>query len=504
MEHNIHLQFSSSLENITDINDSFSSGVLKICYTGVNRNGSLIKKNSVERAIPSMFNCPVVCNYDVESNSIGGHDMSLVHTDDGNTRVINLTDAVGVIPAGANTWWSVEEDNGVEHEYLMAEAILWKRSPAFSKIQADGITSQSMEINVKDGSMSDGVFVIEDFTFTAFCLLGDDVEPCFESASLQVFGRESVSAQFADMMKELKEAFTMIQPPQSGCNIQMTKGGDGVLEQKIALMEEFGFAADMLDFSLEDFSLDELRVKFEEMKAANEQASQAAFAMVEQFREELMNALREETVETCFGDMPRYCYVDCDQDVSEVYCYDMNDWKLYGFAFSVNGDAVTVDFDSKKRKKFTIVDFDEGEQPFAFAAMFEAATKKYTDNDAQWSQQYQAASETIATMESELGELREFKAGVEKDKIVAAKNDIFASFEDLVGTEEFEALKENCDQYELDVLEEKCYALRGKRSSVATFSHEPVAQKVPKLIVNQPAMRDFEPYNGIFVEYGIN
>jgi hypothetical protein len=69
-----------------------------------------------------------------------------------------------------------------------------------------------MEINVKNGSMSDGVFVIDDFTFTAFCLLGEDVAPCFESASLQMFERDSVSQQFADMMKEFKETFTMLQP----------------------------------------------------------------------------------------------------------------------------------------------------------------------------------------------------------------------------------------------------------------------------------------------------
>lgn len=127
MEHNMRLQFSSSLENISDVNESFSSGVLKICYTGANRNGSFLSKSSIERALPTMFNCPVVCNYDVESDTIGGHDMDIVYTDDGRAKLVNLTYAVGVIPAGANTWWSVSEDDGVEHEYLMTEAILWKR-----------------------------------------------------------------------------------------------------------------------------------------------------------------------------------------------------------------------------------------------------------------------------------------------------------------------------------------------------------------------------------------
>ena len=47
----------------------------------------------------------------------------------------------------------------------------------------------------------------------------------------------------------------------------------------------------------------------------------------------------------------------------EVYCWDRNDWLLYGFGYKLNGDSVVIDFESKKRKKYTIVDFDEGEQP---------------------------------------------------------------------------------------------------------------------------------------------
>ena len=501
MEHNMRLQFSSSLENISDVNESFSSGVLKICYTGANRNGSFLSKSSIERALPTMFNCPVVCNYDVESDTIGGHDMDIVYTDDGRAKLVNLTDAVGVIPAGANTWWSVSEDDGVEHEYLMTEAILWKRQPAFSKIETDGIVSQSMEINVKNGSMSDGVFVIDDFTFTAFCLLGEDVAPCFESASLQMFERDSVSQQFADMMKEFKETFTMLQP-QKEVVIEMMKGGDEVLEQKIALMEEFGFNAEMLEFDLEEISLEDLRVKFEEMKTAQEEAAKAAFALAEQFREELMEALRVETVETCFGEMARYNYVDYDSESMEVYCYDMNDWKLYGFSFAKNGDAVSVDFDSKKRKKFSIVDFEEGEQHSAFASVFEFATKSFGDNDAQWTQRYQTASETISTMETELTELRQYKADIESAAQMEHRNEVLSQFEDLNGIEEFESLKEVCGEYDLDTLEEKCYALRGKHGVQMSFSQTP---KTPKLKVEQTGyVKNDEPYNGVFVKYGIN
>ena len=88
------------------------------------------------------------------------------------------------------------------HEYLCTDVLLWKRQEAYKKIKEDGITDESMEISVKEGKMVDGVYVIERFEFTAFCLLGT-AEPCYESASLEVFSCGDFKQQLADMMQVL-------------------------------------------------------------------------------------------------------------------------------------------------------------------------------------------------------------------------------------------------------------------------------------------------------------
>ena len=124
MKHDIKLRFDSSIKQIEDINESFSSGIMRICYSGVNRNGSKISKDAIERAKPTMFNCPVVCNYDIETNSIGGHDIDLIHTTDGGMRIVNLTSAIGVVPSGAATWWEPVAENGDTHDYFITEIIL--------------------------------------------------------------------------------------------------------------------------------------------------------------------------------------------------------------------------------------------------------------------------------------------------------------------------------------------------------------------------------------------
>ena len=361
-ERNMSIVFSSGISAITERNSSFDSGVLRVCYTGRNRNNSFISKETFERCMPSIYNCPIVCRYDRETDTIGSHDMELVTDNDGGMRIVNVTHPVGVIPESANYWWEEIEDDSGLHEYLCVDALLWKRQEAYKKIKEDGITDESMEISVKEGEMIDGVYVIKRFEFTAFCLLGT-AQPCYESASLELFSRDDFKAQLAEMMQEFKETFSLVQPSQEVVihPQNYSEGGEGVLEQKIALMAEFGLSAEQLDFNLDDFTVEELRAKFEEMKAvAPEVKPVENFALAEQFREELINALSTETVETCFGTMTRYWYVDYDSEAAEVYCHDTEDWKLYGFPYSMNGDNVTVNFAEKKRKKFSIVACAEG------------------------------------------------------------------------------------------------------------------------------------------------
>lgn len=496
----VHMAYSSSLSSLCEINSSFDTGVLRIAYTGANRNGSFISKETFERCIDTLYNCPIVCHYDRETDSIGGHDMEFVTSEDGSMHLVNITIPIGVIPESSKYFWNVvEEEDGTEHEYLCADVLIWKRQEAYKKIKEDGITAHSMELTVKDGEMEGGLFVIKDFEFTAFCLLGDEHEPCFESSALSLFSYDEMKKQMADMMSDLKNEFSLVVPPVGDNDIHTKnypmEGGEKVLNEKLALVAEYGFEVEKLGFSIEDMTLEELREKFEVMKSAEPKAD---FALAGQIRDEINNALSVEKIECCWGEMTRYHYVDHDHEAMQVYCYDAEDWNLYGFAYSMNGDNVVIDFESKKRMKFAIVDFDEGEQIAPFASIFEEVAKQYTANDTQWSEKYQTASDTITSMNKELGSLRQFKTDAEETAKAAAREEVFAQFEELVGVEEFDTLRENCAEYELDALEEKCYAIRGRRGVTAKFAQESTTTKL-KVDKTHPAN---EPYGGLFVRYG--
>ena len=505
---NMNLTFSSALTDLCEVNSSFDAGILQIAYPGKNRNGSSISKNAFERAIPTMFNCPVVCHYYREENALGGHDVELIKNEDGNFKMIPVTQPVGVIPESSNVFWkTVTENDGTVNEYLCAEALIWKRQEAYDKIKDDGITSQSMEITVKEGEVKDDVFNIDDFEFTAFTLIG--VEPCFESASLEFASNNTkeFKEQMSDMMKDLKESFSKVITPTGDDNKAKNnpmEGGKVVLD-KAKLIEKYGIDVESLDFSIDDFSEKELEEKFIAINAEKEKFE--LNGNMREFVAEALCSIKGEGVD--YDGKPYeyslYCFEDFDPEKGEVYGWDREDWLLYGFKFENNGDNVVIDQESKKRMKFSIVEFDEGEQGSPFLETFnkmKEELKESADKIKEFSEEKVETSEKISAMEAELGELKQYRLDREAEIARAERDSVFANFEDLEGYEEFAELKDKCMDFELDALEKECYAIRGKHAVNVNFSAS--KDNAPKLPVGKEHTEEKdEPYGGLFKVYNV-
>ncbi len=535
--------FNSSIEELADINPSFARGILRIAYHGKNRNRMLIPKKAFIDAIPSAFNCPVVCHYDRATDSIGAHDMEVVRKND-DMKLVNITDPVGVVPESARMWWStVTEDNGETHEYLCTDIYLWKRQEAYAHLKENGITSESMEIQILSSKMQDdGYMQVDKFEFLAFCLL-ESAEPCFESAGIELFSLADFKTKYTEMMNDFKREFSQV-ITASADDIKdtfQTKGGACDLDVN-ELMSKYGLSAEDVDFDTQDMDSTEIEQRFARIRSMKdgtqsdfsdtesddhsaEQADSAEVASLdeqpqeddhkseateqlmdddddealpgkvqqysltmEQFFSELWEAVSAVTyTDPTWGEMSRYWYVDCDRDAGEVYVIDFMDGKLYGMPFAMNGDNVVIDYTSAKRKKTTYVDFDEGDATFSCKTVFESVM------------------DTLKTkfepLDKEVRTLRQFKQSVDDKMRLEAENEVFSRFPDLAGMELFEALKDECKELTVEQLEEKCFAIRG-RMTTAKFSAND-APKPMRLPIEGTDEKNDEPYGGIFVKYGI-
>lgn len=188
-------------------NSGYSRARLKIFYPGANRNGSYIEKTVGEQMISTLPGTPVVGFYDV------GTDDYLDHMTPQHTK------AYGFVPTDSmNFQWELMLDpDGVYRTYACADIILWTaRYPEAKKIVGK---SHSMELNPKTISggfkVIDGeeYFNIDHAEFFGLCVLGDNVEPCFEGSSFyslkdKQVAYSTVKSDLTQMQKEYYELAT--------------------------------------------------------------------------------------------------------------------------------------------------------------------------------------------------------------------------------------------------------------------------------------------------------
>ena len=494
----MRLEYSSALLNLVDVNPSFDLGTLRIAYTGKNRNRSFIAKEAFERAIPSMYGCPVVANYIREDDEIGSHDGEFVSDDKGNIDYVNITQPVGFVPPGANWKWEVVEDNGEIHQYLTTEVILWKRQEAYKKIKDNGVTKQSMEISVNNGEMLDDYYNIIDFYFTAFCLLGT-AEPCFESASLFTFERKAqLEKELSEMFEDFKLAFAADE------RFRVKEGDETRMDKFNQLLGQYGVTAEDITFEVDGLTDEELEAAFAEAFTTEEEfeekthveevseeefeeevpaaaSDEEEFALAGQIRQLLSEAVHGvEIIDTEWGSYSRYYMVDYDESALEVYFEDSTDWNLYGASYSFNGDNIIVDFENMKRKKYSIVDFDEGEETFTLKGYVEQFVNAYA-----------------AKADAAYSELEEKYTALVKTDNKRLASELFAGFEEkLGGMPEFEALKKSSDVFDLTELEDKLYAMVGRKQFILKKNITTRSPKAPVILAEKSEQKG--PYGDLF------
>lgn len=205
------LDFKASISDVKQVNPLFSSCKVRVLYTGRNRNMSILTRDAVEKALPTLKNIPIVGEFNESNSDYKGHGGAI---DLESYKYIHTTKPYGVVPESATyTWEEVKIKDGSTREYLTIEGCyLWtgRYEEAYSIIENG--KGQSMEIEVSDGTWveEDEAYRIDNFVFSALCILGDDVEPAFEDAKITAYSldKDSFKVEFSNMLTELESSLS--------------------------------------------------------------------------------------------------------------------------------------------------------------------------------------------------------------------------------------------------------------------------------------------------------
>ena len=204
-----------------DINPLMSRCEIKVLYLGENRNHSYITKEVASDMAKTLRGAPIVGYYKEDKEDFGDHGERVIFDDEG-VKFECLTKPYGFVDPNSEVWFQKFEDtddfgNTTTREYLMATGFLWTEQYEECKSVLEKGKNQSMELDEKtlDGHWSTNsktgmdFFIINDAIFSKLCILGDDVEPCFEGARVTA---PEVSTSFSKVDDTFKKTlYTMMQ-----------------------------------------------------------------------------------------------------------------------------------------------------------------------------------------------------------------------------------------------------------------------------------------------------
>lgn len=442
------LEFQTSIGEIKQINSLFSMCKVRIMYSGRNNNLSIMEKAVVEKALPSIIGVPIVGEYSEENKDFKGHGGKI---DLDSYKYIHTTKPYGFVPESANyEWEEVTAKDGSKREYLsISGCYLWTgRYPEALEVIQYG-KGQSMEIEVTKGEWDDNedAYRINDFIFSALCILGDDFSPAFEDAAITAYtlNKESFKQEFSKMIEELKASLTK-------------KEGVDTMEE---LLKKYGLTKEDLTakgIEFEGLSEEELEAKILEI-ASNEDNDEEDQGNPEGQNQDQNDNEGDGEGDDENGDKDENPE-NQDQSNPEGQNQDQND-----------GGDQSEEVVSKE-------EFEQLKEDYsAMQVEFEDLKKKYKDEL------------------DELETLRQFKLDTEKEDHQTKVAELFAGYE----LSEADVEEIDIHKFTLEEIESKCFEIIGRKfAKKKNFSKEEKKSGIKLNLDKKDEKKTNSPYGNLF------
>lgn len=224
MHTSIAVQNTIEFLDIVRINPLISKCKIKVCYVGdePNRNKSIITEDVAREIAQTLPGSPIVGYFNETKEDFESHN-EIFLIKDGNIVETTNTRPYGFVDLNAKVWFEEYLDDGRDYrKYLVTEGYLWtgqypEAKEIFNSAQGN---PQSLEFDTtnntldafwtKDYNGNKQFFIINEAVISKLCILGNDIEPCFEGASVSKFSleegfKETMFSFITEMKNILKE-----------------------------------------------------------------------------------------------------------------------------------------------------------------------------------------------------------------------------------------------------------------------------------------------------------
>lgn len=437
---------------------------LKNCHIDVNRNGSHISKENMEKAMPTLKYRPILA-YIHElpdgTKDFYAHNMEITEDENGDAQVVYLEKQVGCFTVD-DPW--LEYDKEMDKTYVMAYAVIPEEyTETADIIRRKGGTKVSTELVINELSYNakEKYLDLTDFYFGATTLLGCDEDGneigegmLGSRADITDFCHKEPVFTYQDKLIETLEKLNIT---LSSFNKNLKEGGDEEMDnvEKIIVNEEGEVAEAPAE--VEEVVEDTPAVDGEgivEEDSASEDGDEPQ-ADTEESEEVVEEPVDEEPVEEKFT---KTFTVELSHDDIRIALYSLisqyeeedNEWygirtvydsyfimqgwcnnKLYKVGYTVDGENVSL----------------EGERQEVFELIVTESEKIAIEK----------MREDYSALEQKYNELKSFKESYDAAQLKAEKDAVLdsAEYSEIKGSDEFKALISEMDKYSVDELKVK-------------------------------------------------
>ena len=412
----IQLMYQGNLQNIEKgrTNRSFKTATLRLMAVDVVANQTSYTKESILKALPTLRNIPIVGL--LKGEDFGDHEAQMVFDEEVGLKTVYNTVPFGLIPESANFWFDTVKVDGKEQEFLYVDVLLWKRQKEVKTLMKRKQFSTSMEVTILNAHKDRlGVLHIEDFFFTAVCVLGSQITPAFKGAQIQTYSENTETQEkINQMMMEFAEQL----------------GGENMAEQTTLTPET------------------------------------TEVETVEVETTELAEGVVEETIETPTDEVVETTQTSETYEKEEEEKDETDSEPKKEVEEETTTDSETEEAKEEEKEADSDKEEDEEEDKTTTNQDYEALKVEYqgmVDALMAKNQEMSNLQASYETIQQEVVELRTFKEEILIERRLVAETQLFERFVALEETSEFDELKSNAKNYSLEDLETQLYALMGKK-----------------------------------------